>query len=310
MRRSFQTLLASSSLMITLTLLPACKSDDGNADEVGTEDTSGGTDDTGGGSLYERLGGEMGITAVVTDAVVDRIAADPKINAYFLNSTVDVGIVIGCLVDQLGNLTGGPQIYPNDNCRDMKTSHEGLGISDADFNDLAGHFVDELTEVGVAQADIDIIVAALTDMHDDIVEDAPGTATVYQRVGRQPAIQSVVADFVGLVVADPTLAPFFATTDAVRLQGCLVRQVCGIDGPCEYGFEVPALSPEFAAGVCLDMVSSHEGIVITIEDFGALVGHLVTAMTTAGVTQPDQDAILGALGPLCADIVTDGTGCP
>src|SRR5690606_37466754 len=38
-------------------------------------------------------------------------------------------------------------------------------------------------------------------------------------------------------------------------------------------------------------------------DFGALVTDLVTAMTTAGVAQADQDAILGVLGPMCEDIV-------
>ncbi len=296
MRSSIRSLLGTS--LLTLALLPACKGDDG-----------GGTDETG-DTLYDRLGGEEGITTVVTNAVVNRIAADPKINAYFLNSSVDVGIVIGCLVDQLGNISGGPQEYPNANCRDMKTSHEGLGISDADFNDLAGHFVDEMAANGVAQADIDAVVAALTGMHDDIVEDAPGTATVYQRVGRQPAIQSVVTAFVGLVVADPALAPFFATTDAARLEACLVRQVCGIDGPCEYGFEVPSLQPVFADGVCRDMLSSHQGLAITIEDFTGLVGHLVTALTDAGVAQSDQDAILGALGPLCADIVADPATCP
>ncbi|MFV8750749.1 group I truncated hemoglobin [Nannocystaceae bacterium ST9] len=281
-------------------LLTACPS--GGDEGEGNDETA----DT----LYDRLGGEEGIQAVVQAAVVNRIAADPKINAYFLNSSVDVGIVIGCLTDQLGNLTGGPQEYPNANCRDMKTSHEGLGISDNDFNDLAGHFVAELTERGVSEADIQTIVDALTGMHDDIVEDADGTATVYQRVGRQPAIQTVVTNFVDLVVADPTLMAFFAATDRDRLEGCLVRQVCGIDGPCEYGFEVPDLQPVFAAGVCRDMISSHEGIVITIEDFSALVGHLITAMTDAGVTQADQDAITGVLGPLCADIVTDPATCP
>jgi hemoglobin len=287
------------SIAIALTLSTACKP----GEEEGTDETA----DT----LYDRLGGEEGIRTVVEGAVVNRIAADPKINAYFLNDSVDVGIVIGCLTDQLGNIAGGPQEYPNANCRDMKESHEGLGISDADFNDLAGHFVEELTAAGVAQADIDAIVDALTGMHDDIVEDAPGTATVYQRVQRYPAIQAVVTDFVDRVVGDATLLPFFASTDRVRLEACLSRQVCSIDGPCEYGFEVPALQPtEFGAGVCKDMLSSHTGLGITIEDFTALVGHLDGALTDAGVATADKDAVLGALGPLCAEIVADPATCP
>lgn len=297
----FDKFRLSSTLVIvsTLALAPACKP----AEEEGDDETADGT-------IYERLGGEEGIRTVVEDAVLNRIAADPKINAFFFNEGVDISITINCLVDQLGFLTGGPQIYPNDNCRDMKTSHEGMGVSDQDFNDLAGHFVMALTDAGVAQADIDVIAGALTDMYPDIVEDPTNDGSVYQRVGRQPAIQAVVTAFVDLVVADPTLVAFFATTDRGRLEACLVRQVCGIDGPCEYGLEVPALQPELGGTVCRDMVSSHEGITITIEDFQALVGHLVTAMTDAGVAQADQDAVLGALGPLCADIVTDAATCP
>jgi hypothetical protein len=42
---------------------------------------------------------------------------------------------------------------------------------------------------------------------------------------------------------------------------------------------------------------------ITIEDFGALVSDLVTAMGTAGVTADDQTAILTVLGSLCDQIV-------
>jgi hemoglobin len=294
----FDTLrLTTTALLVSLvTLAPACKTA-----EEGDDETSG--------SLYDRLGGEEGIRAVVEDAVVNRIAADPKINAYFFNDGVDINITINCLVDQLGALTGGPQTYPNDNCRDMKETHEGMGVSDNDFNDLAAHFVGALTDAGVAQADIDVIVEALVGMHDDIVEDPTNNATVYQRVGRQPAIQSVVTAFVDLVVADPTLMAFFTTTDRPRFEACLVRQVCGIDGPCEYGLEVPGFQPELGGSVCRDMLSSHEGLTITIEDFDALVAHLVTALDDAGVVDTDRDMILAALGPLCAEIVSDPATC-
>ncbi len=300
MLRLFDSLLACS-LTLALASLTGCNG--GNEDE--------GNDDVGEGTLYDRLGGEDGIRMVVTDAVVNRIAADPKINAYFVNDGVDPGIVIECLVKQLGSLTGGPQVYPEpDGCRDMKESHEGLGISTNDFQDLAGHFNDALTDAGVAQADIDTIMTALADMAPDIVEDANNDMTVYQRVGRQPAIQTVVTDFVDRVLADAALAPYFTDTDRVRLELCLVRQVCGIDGPCEYGMENTGLLTALGDNKCLDMASSHAGLGITIEDFNALVGHLDMALTDAGVAVADKDAVLGALGPACSDIVADPSSCP
>jgi hypothetical protein len=38
-------------------------------------------------------------------------------------------------------------------------------------------------------------------------------------------------------------------------------------------------------------------------DFAALVGHLNTRLMAAGVSDADRNAILGALAPMCADIV-------
>lgn len=295
----------SLALISTLTLaLPACKGGDGN--ESGDDETGGGGD-----TIYDRLGQEEGIEAAVTSLVVNRIAPDPRINAYFFNDGVDVGIVIGCLTQQLGSLTGGPQEYPGENCRDMKSSHEGLGISDADFMDLAGHVVDELTDRGVAQADIDAIVEALTGMYGDIVEDPDNDATVYQRVGRQPGIQAAVAEFYTIISTDPAIMGFFTGVDQGRLEACLTRQLCSIDGPCEYGAEAVGLDPSFPEGSspCQDMVTSHEGLQITIDDFNALVADLTTALDNAGVAPADRDAILGVLGPLCTEIVADTATC-
>ena len=70
----------------------------------------------------------------------------------------------------------------------MKDSHAGMKVSMQDFNDLAGHLVAALSAAKVAQADIDAIVAAVSPMANDIVEDKTNNATVYQRVGRKPAI--------------------------------------------------------------------------------------------------------------------------
>jgi hemoglobin len=295
----------SLALISTLALaLPACKGDSGseNSDES----------EGGGDTIYERLGGADGIHEAVTEIVVDRVAPDPKINGYFLNSGVNVTIVIDCLATQLGSLTGGPEVYPNADCRDMATAHEGLGISDADFMDLAGHVVAELTERGVAQEDIDVIVGALTGMYDDIVEDPDNNLTVYQRAGRLPGIQGAVAEFYTIITTDPAVMAFFSGLDIDRLEGCLSRLVCSIDGPCEFGGELPGLDPMFPEGQspCMDIMSAHEGLNITIDDFNAVAADLTMALDNVGLAPADRDAILGVVGPLCNQIVTDTATCP
>ena len=48
---------------------------------------------------------------------------------------------------------------------------------------------------------------------------------------------------------------------------------------------------------------------ILIEDFNAIAENLITELAAAGVTPGDIDAIIGAIAPLCPQIVANGTGC-
>lgn len=300
-----------AGLLAATGLLCGCSSSD---------DAAGGA----GGTLYARLGSEAGIGAVVDDFLA-MVLSDPKINGYFLNSSVGSARLKTCLVKQLGNATGGPQKYPDPaaGCRDMKTIHAGLGISKADFDVLVGHLTMSLASAQVTPADIDTITGVLAPLSSDIVEDTTSDKTVYQRVGRKPAIQKVVDEFVAAVAADASINGFFAADRLPRLKTCLTRQVCSIDGPCKYGSEVGASVGEAEPGVsadspCQGMLTTHAALKnaangnspITIADFNTLVGHLVTALDANGVAASDKNAVLGVLGPLCADIVADATTCP
>jgi hemoglobin len=54
----------------------------------------------------------------------------------------------------------------------------------------------------------------------------PQQASLYQRLGGQPAITAVVDDFVANVAADPRINRFFARTDITHLKRELVDQIC------------------------------------------------------------------------------------
>ncbi len=81
-------------------------------------------------SLYGRLGGKSVITAVVDDFVV-RVAGDPRINRFFTNP--DTALFKVKLVDQICEASGGPCKYTG---KDMQTAHQGMGITNADFDAL------------------------------------------------------------------------------------------------------------------------------------------------------------------------------
>jgi hemoglobin len=94
-------------------------------------------------SLYDRLGGQGAITAVVDD-FVGNVAADKRINGFFARA--DVPRLTGNLVDQICQATGGPCVYKG---KDMMTAHKGMGISDADFAALVEDLVKTLDKFNV-----------------------------------------------------------------------------------------------------------------------------------------------------------------
>ena len=120
-------------------------------------------------TLYERLGGKPAIAAVV-DEFVTRVAADKRINGFFAGTASDptrLAAFKGKLVDQICEASGGPCKYTG---RDMKSAHEGMGISEADFNALVEDLVGALDKFKVAPADKQTLLAVLGPMKKDIVE--------------------------------------------------------------------------------------------------------------------------------------------
>lgn len=120
-------------------------------------------------TLYDRLGGKPAITAVV-DEFVARVAADKRINSFFSGVAGDPARLAsfkGKLVDQICEASGGPCKYTG---KDMKATHEGMGITTADFNALVEDLVGALDKFKVAPDDKQALLGVLGPMKKDIVE--------------------------------------------------------------------------------------------------------------------------------------------
>jgi hemoglobin len=119
--------------------------------------------------------------------------------------------------------------------------------------------------------------------------------SLYDRLGGKKAITAVVDEFVGRVAGDKRINAFFAATasDPARLKkfkGNMVDQICQASGgPCTYKGK--------------DMKAAHVGMGVGGADFGALVEDLTGALDQFKVGQHEKDQLLGALGPMKADIV-------
>ena len=118
-------------------------------------------------SLYKRLGGYDALAAV-TDDFVGRLVADKQLARFFGGVSLDSKKRIRQLVlDQLCAATGGPCIYIG---RSMRTVHEGLGISEDDWNAAIKHLTETLDKFKVGKAEKDDLFKILGPLKADIVD--------------------------------------------------------------------------------------------------------------------------------------------
>ncbi len=118
-------------------------------------------------SLYERLGGYEAISAVVND-FAEKLFTDPKVGPFFKGMGTDTRkSFIQKNINLVCNVTGGPCKVIS---RDAKTVHGGLGITEAEFNIVAGHLVDTLDKFKVPAKEKQELIAIIDTLKPDIVE--------------------------------------------------------------------------------------------------------------------------------------------
>lgn len=118
-------------------------------------------------SLYLRLGGYDALAAFVDDLLL-RATSDAQIGVYWKGTSRDsLRRARQFALDFLCASMGGPAIYLG---REMKTLHEGMGISDADWEVLMRHARETLDDLGVAEPERKEVVSFLEGLKADIVE--------------------------------------------------------------------------------------------------------------------------------------------
>lgn len=118
-------------------------------------------------SLYARLGGYDAIAAVVDDFIM-RLATDKRFEKFFTGFSNDSKKRLRQhILDQFCVAAGGPCVYMG---RDMKTSHAGLGITEADWDAAVKHLVAALDKYKVPEAEKNDLLAFVVSQKKDIVE--------------------------------------------------------------------------------------------------------------------------------------------
>ena len=118
-------------------------------------------------SLYQRLGGYDAI-ALVVDDFITRLATDKRFEKFFTGFSDDSKKRLRQhILDQFCAAAGGPCVYTG---REMRTSHKGLGITEADWDAAAKHLVEALDKYKVPEAEKNELPAFVVSQKKNIVE--------------------------------------------------------------------------------------------------------------------------------------------
>jgi len=124
------------------------------------ETTPGAAPDT----LYEKLGGEPGVQAIV-GGTLDYTLKDERIAHTFENSNVDR--VKKLLAEQICDITDGPCEYTG---QTMERSHRGLELTTLHFNALVENLQKAMRDENISYTTQNKLIALLAPMHSDIVK--------------------------------------------------------------------------------------------------------------------------------------------
>jgi hemoglobin len=115
-------------------------------------------------SIYAAIGGQPAVMAAVEE-FYRRVLADPALAPYFAG--IPVKRLKGHQAAFFAMALGGPDRYKG---RSMQEAHAGRGITDADFDRVAGHLVATLAALGVDQGTISRIIGHVAPLRTEIVE--------------------------------------------------------------------------------------------------------------------------------------------
>ena len=115
-------------------------------------------------TVYDELGGKVGMTAIV-GGMVDNALADDRIKSVF--DDVNIPRLKSLLYQHLCTVTGGPCEYKR---RSLKETHVGLDLHEADFNALVEDLEASMDARNIPWSAQVKLLAILAPMERDVVK--------------------------------------------------------------------------------------------------------------------------------------------
>jgi hemoglobin len=115
-------------------------------------------------SLYDRLGGAAGISAIIDDVVTAHLA-NPLVQTRFMN-VKDLPHLKQMAREFFAAGSGGPEAYTG---RDMRTTHRGMNISEQEYLAVMDDILGALDKNGIDEATKKDVLAILYSLKGEII---------------------------------------------------------------------------------------------------------------------------------------------
>ena len=114
--------------------------------------------------------------------------------------------------------------------------------------------------------------------------------TLYERLGGTEGITKIASDLVDLHMANPRIAPRFATSDVSNVKnGAATFFIAGSGGPDVYKGK--------------DMLTTHKGMNIDADEFIAVLDDAIEALDKNDVGQREKEEVLYILYSMKSEVV-------
>ena len=262
-------------------------------------------------SLWDRLGGQAAVTAVVED-FVGVAAGDKRVN-FFRGKPVPPAEKVAAFKKSLVNFIHDATKGKDDKTTyykgpDMKTAHKGMMITDKEFDALADDLIKTLKKFKVPEKEINELVGIVGSTRKDIVEKKGGdgggdggsekTMSLWDRLGGEPAVKKVVEDVFKEAAADKRIN-FFRGKPATEDKIAQVKK--GLVDFVHDATKGPDDKTKYYKGP--DMKTAHEGMGITDKEFDALAEDLAKVLKANKVKEADAKALMTIVGSTRPQIV-------
>ncbi len=119
---------------------------------------------------------------------------------------------------------------------------------------------------------------------------AQASTGYYQQFGGHQGVTALINRFVGNVLSDQRISPYFAHTNIPALKAALVSQVCNLEGGgCAFN---------------MNMHTIHEHMGVTQAAFNALAEDMIRALDEQRIPVAAQNNLLAKLAAMEPQIVT------